>query len=149
MEDNNLSKKKWAFFSFAIVIVAVSTAFASGMFSGENSLSKNIAEQVDPEEIVKTCTVEDHPDAVKLKSLYGRGQYDSSYSGGIYFIDTKQDDNCDHDIEARVSIEELHSRVIDDSIKPGHTYDFKVRPRGKIQPDSDPDRTYEFSEVKE
>ena len=119
------------------------------MFSGENSLSKNIAKQVDPEEIVKTCTVEDHPDAVKLKSLYGRGQYDSSYSGGIYLIDTKQDDECDHDIEARVSIEELHSRVIDSSIKPGHTYDFKVRPRGKIQPDGDPDRTYEFSEVKE
>lgn len=67
----------------------------------------------------------------------------------MYLIDTKQDDECDHDIEARVSIEELHSRVIDDSIKPGHTYDFKVRPRGKIQPDSDPDRTYEFSEVKE
>lgn len=149
MENNNISKKKVAFFFFAIVVVAVSTAFASGMFSGENSLSKNIAEQVEPEEIVKTCTVEDSPDAVKLKRLIGNGQYNSSYSGGIYLIDTKQDDNCDHDIKARVSIEELHSRVIDDSIKPGHTYDFKVRPRGKIQPDSDPDRTYEFSEVKE
>lgn len=149
MENNKLSKKKVAFFFFAIVIVAVSTAFASGMFSGENSLSKNIVKQADPEEIVKTCTIEDHPDAVKLKRLYGRGQYNSSYSGGVYLIDTKQDDECDHDIEARVSIEELHSRVIDDSIKPGHTYDFKVRPRGKIQPDSDPDRTYEFSEVKE
>lgn len=149
MENNNLSKKKIAFFFFAVVVVTVSTAVASGMFSGENSLSKNIAEQVDPEEIVKTCTIEDHPDAVKLKRLYGRGQYNSSYSGGVYLIDTKQDDECDHDIEARVSIEELHSRVIDDSIKPGHTYDFKVRSRGKIQPDSDPDRTYEFSEVKE
>lgn len=149
MENNNLSKKKWAFFFFAVVVVTVSTAVASGMFSGENSLSKNIVKQADPEETVKTCTIEDSPDAVKLKRLIGGGQYNSSYSGGIYLIDTKQDNECDHDIEAKVSIEELHSRVIDNSIKPGHTYKFKVRSRGKLQADGTPDRTYEFSEVKE